>query len=328
MLRLEPCIPPLWARSGHAQTIAGHLLPSKMLRSKGLRVELKLDGAEGDRLVFFVQSGTTSTVVYVFHGLAGSSDSSYMHRTSQVAQKLGHTVVLVNHRGCGEGAGLARAPYHSGRAEDLSAVIDWGRKHFPTHQHLAVGFSMSANALLLLGARQRGSILPDALIAVNAPVSLEDSALRLHKGLNRIYDRKFLRDCKRDVLVAHPKTDRLNNLNWRSTLYDFDQAYTAAAGGFASREDYYGTCSALPYLSGIEVPAVVLSAEDDPFVPASHYKKAQPSPNMIIHLEKVGGHMGYLSAARTPMGTRRWQDYAVREALLLLGSRGMQRGRP
>ena len=48
-LNLEPCMPPLWAPSGHAQTLLGHLLPSPMLKLEGKRVEIDLP--DGDRLV-------------------------------------------------------------------------------------------------------------------------------------------------------------------------------------------------------------------------------------------------------------------------------------
>ncbi len=125
MLKLEACEKPKWAPTGHAQTILGHLLPSPKLTHKGRRIEIPLP--DGDRLIGFIQEGTSKTIVYIFHGLAGSTDSTYMHRTAILAQKQNHTVFIVNHRGCGEGAGLAKNPYHSGRAEDLSAAITAGR---------------------------------------------------------------------------------------------------------------------------------------------------------------------------------------------------------
>ena len=152
-MRLEPCIPPAWANSGHAQTILGHLLPSPKLENKGRRISIDLP--DGDRLIGFAHHGTSNTCVYIFHGLAGSVDSSYIHRTALIARAQGHSVIIANHRGCGEGAGLARQPYHSGRGEDLAAVIAYGRKLFPRHRHVAIGFSLSGNALLLLVSRCR-----------------------------------------------------------------------------------------------------------------------------------------------------------------------------
>ena len=157
--------------------------------------------------------------ILLFHGLTGSTDSNYMHRTALLALERGDTVMRVNHRNCGKGFGLAKGPYHSGRAEDLSSVIAYGKKIFPKHKHIAIGFSLSANALLLLLSGERGTVKPDAAIAVNAPINLEDSAYLLKKGFNRIYDFEFMRLSRRDVLKI--KKGELK-LPLYFTMHDFD----------------------------------------------------------------------------------------------------------
>lgn len=316
MLNLEPCLPPKWASTGHSQTILGHLLPSPRLKFKGQSFEIPLN--DGDRLVGFVQEGSTNTVVYIFHGLAGSTDSTYIHRTSILAQKLGHTVIIVNHRGCGEGAGLARSPYHSGRGEDLSAAIEAGRKMFPHRRHVAIGFSMSGNALLLLVSGVRGTVKPDAAISVNAPIDLEKCAHILKRGLNRLYDIKFYQQCRKDVFAA--KHDLLSGIKIPRlmTLHDFDNLYTAPVGGFKNREDYYQSCSTYGVLDRIDVPTIVMTAKDDPFVKFESYASAKFSSKVHFHAEEFGGHMGYLTRESTPYGTKRWQDYALFEALKVI----------
>lgn len=313
MLKLEPCTPPKWAPTGHAQTILGHLLPSPRLISKGTRVEIPLE--DGDRLVGFVQNGTSNTIVYIFHGLAGSIDSTYIHRTALLAQKLEHTVFIVNHRGCGEGAGLAKGPYHSGRADDLSSVIAAGRTMFPKHRHVAIGFSMSGNALLLLVGGRHNLIKPDAAISVNAPIDLEKCSMLLSRGINRLYDIKFYQQCRKDIFVAQNPILKNMKVPRLMKIYDFDNLYTAPAGGFKNREDYYSRCSTHTLLEHIETPTIVITAKDDPFVPFESYQNAKVSNNVLLHAEEFGGHMGYLSKTKTPFGTNRWQDYAIREAL-------------
>jgi hypothetical protein len=312
-LNLEPCEPPSWARGGHYQTVLGHMLPQPTLRSKGRRAEIALP--DGDRLVGFVQAGLSTTVVYLFHGLAGSTDSSYMHRTSLLMQKLGHNVIMVNHRGCGEGAGLAHGPYHSGRGEDLGAAIAFGRRHYPRHRHLAIGFSLSGNALLCLVSGMRGTDQPDAAIAVNAPVDLARCAVLLGQGFNRVYDLRFYLQCRRDVISGLGHNLIEYPLPRVSTLYQFDRLFTAPAGGFKDREDYYRTCSTYQNLSAIQTPTILLTAGDDPFVPSDSYRGARLSKNVRLHLEEHGGHMGYITKHKTLLGTRRWLDYALQAAV-------------
>ncbi len=315
-LTLTPCIPPQWAPSGHMQTVMGHILPSPRLKQKGKTYEIPLP--DGDRLIGFLLLGTSSTVVYLFHGLAGSTDSTYIHRSAKVAQELGHTVFMINHRGCGEGRGLAKAPYHSGRGEDLSEVIAFGKKLFPNHKHLAVGFSLSGNALLLLLTRRRGKTKPDLAIAVNAPIDLHAASLALKTGFNRVYDLKFYLQCRSDVLAGLAEDSIKRSIPKIGTLFTLDQVYTAPAGGFRNREDYYSSCSTAALLSDITTPTVILTTMDDPFVSGETYAAARISPTTRLHIEKFGGHMGYISRAKTPLGTFRWLDYALHQSIQAL----------
>lgn len=317
--RILPCRPPVWAPTGHMQTLLGHLLPSRKLKEKGLQLNVSLE-SEDERIATTYLRGRSSTVVYLFHGLGGYSHAHYMQRTALIARNFGHHVFLNNHRGCGEGAGLAVEPYHSGRAEDLSAVIAYGRQMLPHHRHIAIGFSLSANALLLLAAGVRASVLPDAAIAVNGPIDLTAAANRLDEGLNLIYSLNFTSELKVSVKTRE-KTGRLQDaykFPLITTVRDFDRIYTAPAGGFKSRDEYYTRCSAKQYLGNIQIPTVLLTAEDDPFISVDSYRTAKLSDSTILHVEKHGGHMGYLTNQSTPVGSSRWLDYALREYISAL----------
>lgn len=303
---INSCSPPRWATHGHLQTIFSHILPSPTINEEADIHIVNLD--DGDQIYAQYYKGKNPTVVYLFHGLGGSSDSNYIQRTAIVARKLGFHVFTVNHRGCGIGAGKARNPYHSGRAEDLSAMIAYGRHLFPEFKHIGIGFSLSANALLLLAANVRGTIRPDLAIAVNAPIDLERAANLLQKGINKIYDKRFLLDLKK-YLIANRPLD-IGNYSKVKTLKDFDNRYTAPFGGFKNREDYYQQCSAKQYLGQINIPTVIISAHDDPFVNITDYKDAILSDQVILHLEKHGGHIGYLQ--RKGFKFDRWLDYALR----------------
>lgn len=295
------CLPPAWARGGHLQTIAAQFLPSPAPEPPWER--LRLDLGDGDTLALRVLPGRTGVVVHLFHGLGGSADGHYIRRAAARLRDLGHTVLAANHRGAGEGAGLARKPYHSGATADLEAVLAWGRARFPGQRHLAVGFSISANILLLLLGRG-GKFLPDAALAVNPPADLDACSRRLLQGFNRVYDQYYVRKLRKDVL-ARPGAPVLGPT---PTLRAFDAAYTAVQAGFPSRDAYYAQCSCGPHLGGITVPTVLLTSLDDPFAPASDLDAWRPSGAVHVHREPCGGHMGYIS--RNLEGFR-WLDYAL-----------------
>jgi predicted alpha/beta-fold hydrolase len=320
------CTPPVWAGGGHAQTILGHSLPSPGARAAEVpgarRLEVPL--ADGDRLVAFALPGTSGVRVHLFHGLSGDVDSDYMRRTAAVLRELGHEVWLVNHRGCGLGRGLAAGTYHSGVSPDMQAVLALSRSEAPALLHLVIGFSLSGNVALLL-AGQGLEPLPDGLIAVNPPVDLARASVAIGKGLNRLYELRFLwrlrravRERELDGLVAERiAIPRL------ATLMDFDDLYTAPRSGFADGADYYRRCSSLPHLGRIATPTVIVTAGDDPFVEPEAYREARLPESVLLHVEPVGGHVGYL--ARDGLGWRHWLDGALVHYVEALAARARPR---
>ena len=304
------CDPPFWARGAHLQTIAANYLPSRDPALPWERVRLDLD--DGDALALRVLPGASGVVVQLFHGLGGSADGHYLLRAAARFHALGHTVLAVNHRGAGEGAGWSRRSYNSGSTPDLEAALRFGRARFPGQTQVAVGFSISANMLLLLLGRG-GTDLPDRAIAVNPPVDLEACSRRLVSGFNRCYDQYFVRKVRRQVMLrpgARP-------LVCTGTLRHFDAVYTAPQAGYPSRDAYYAQCSSGPYLDRIQVPTVILTTLDDPFAPGGDVLKCALAPAVHLHIEPTGGHMGYISRN---LPDHRWLDYALEHYLVQLMS--------
>ncbi|UOF02738.1 YheT family hydrolase [Bdellovibrio reynosensis] len=317
-LELIPLKAPFWADSGHGQTLWAHFLSSPKLEYLGKNFEVDLP--DGDRLFCFYKPGTSHLVISLFHGLSGDVHADYMQRTALLCEQLGHSVVLVNHRGAGHGFAHARHPYHSGRAEDVSAVLAKLREMFPGKKQIAVGYSMSGNMLLCLLGGFKGHVKPDGAITVNAPLNLANGSRNLKQGFNRIYDLRFVNRLRKNIHKKHRHglIDKKYNIPLWSTVWDMDQIYTAPAGGFKDREDYYQTCSSINYISNIDVPTYVLSALDDPFIMAEDYLNAQFSKSVQVHIEARGGHLGYIHSDKTPLGTNRWLDYYLHEAFKAL----------
>lgn len=310
-----PCQPPLYARSGYAQTLLGNYLRMPKQSVVGARTEIALP--DGDTLVarvFAPQQGRSRLVVLaVFHGLGGHIDRPYMKRAVDLGLARGCEVWAVNHRGCGEGRGLARGIYHSGVAPDLGQVFAAIRRSRPGARIIGVGFSLSANAILLTMGRGVDGIaeLPDAAIAVNPPIDLGRCAELICAPHHVVFNLYFLRGCMRHV--REREADGLIEpgrypVSLRMSLKEFDDAVTAPMGGFASRHDYYARASALPHLAQIERPTVILHAEDDPFIDPADFGRARYGPGVHLHLERYGGHLGYVGEGLPYL---RWLDYGM-----------------
>lgn len=307
--------PPFWALGGHQQTLWGHFLYSPQFTQSIPFENVAL--SNGDQLAIQVIQKNSEIVVSLFHGLSGSTESDYMQRTARICEQLGLTCVLVNHRGAGAGRDLAKLPYHSGIAEDISSVLDYLKLKFPSRRNITVGFSMSGNIILNLVSGNRGSTRPDAAITVNAPINLTRSSLLLRQGVNRVYDKRFITLLKDQFLQKQNEglLDPSLKISSNSTIWDLDEIFTAPLCGFQSRADYYESCSSFLHLHKIAIPTYVLTSADDPFVSPIDYLENPRSLFVQMRVEQHGGHLGYIDGSKHSIMGRRWLDQYLYEAL-------------
>jgi predicted alpha/beta-fold hydrolase len=240
----------------------------------------------------------------LLHGLEGSARSHYVRGTLAEAQQRGWGATLLLFRSCGATLNRTRRFYHSGETGDLALVVDRVLRDYPRAPLVLAGYSLGGNVLLKwLG--ERGPDLANRIrgaVAVSVPFDLARGSRHIQRGFARIYEAHFLRSLKRKTyakLAQFPDLVDPARVAAASTLYAFDDAVTAPVHGFASAEDYYTRSSALGYLHGIRVPTLLLSATDDPFLPASVLDDvralARRTPALTVEFLAAGGHVGFVS---------------------------------
>ncbi len=99
--------------------------------------------------------------------------------------------------------------------------------------------------------------------------------------------------------ATHPGAFSLDPLATIRTVREFDEAYTAPHFGFASAADYYHRAAGMRVVDRIRIPALVVSAADDPFVPAAIFQDPSlaANPNIRLVVTEHGGHCGFLGPA-------------------------------
>ena len=96
------------------------------------------------------------------------------------------------------------------------------------------------------------------------------------------------------------------------TIRAFDDIYTAPHHGFGNANNYYVQASALRVVDRIRIPTLVLSAEDDPFVPAQPFRdpKVAANPHLDVRLSAFGGHCGFVGE-RSGMHDGYWAEQQI-----------------
>ena len=238
-------------------------------------------------------------LLVLFHGLEGSSQSHYAQAFADAARRRGWRFVVPHFRGCSGELNLAPRAYHSGDYAEVGWMLEQVRR-----QHsgplIAAGVSLGGNALLRWAqeAGESASRTASAVAAICSPIDLAAAGRAIGSGFNRqVYTRMFLRTMVPKALrklQQHPGLFDGQALREVRDLYEFDNLFTAPLHGFRDTEDYWARASAKPQLPRIRLPALVLNARNDPFVPASSLPSVQDAgPFVTLWQPRHGGHVGF-----------------------------------
>jgi uncharacterized protein len=292
-------------RGGHLQTLYAWARPRRFraLPDPELRYFDVADDARVLAHCHFHQQRSAHPTLLLLHGLEGSSLAHYMRGLAEKAWASGWNVVRLNQRNCGNTEHLSRGLYHSGLTHDPIVVL---RELIAADriETLAVaGYSLGGNLALKL-AGELGTSMPElkAVCAVSPVMDLGRCVQALERRANYPYQWNFVRNLKarmRRKAAAFPDVYDLSRLSGIWTVRQFDEVYTAPHHGFRDATDYYYRASAMRVIDRIAVPALIMSAEDDPFVPPDPFRDptATHNPNITIVVTPHGGHCAYLERA-------------------------------
>jgi uncharacterized protein len=303
--------PAAWLRGRHGQTIVPALLPAREPGGEILDVEV----APGTsvRLVVMRPGGPATGTLVLFHGLAGSAASHYMRRTAAFALSRARAVVRVNLRSCGGTEAMSETLYNAGQSEDADRILAALEREGLPRPFELVGFSLGGNIVLRYAGLSGEACRADAVCGVNPPIDLAACLDALERPANAPYHLYFTREmCVQLRRIRKVRTVAGPPARWWSIggVRRFDDLFTAPDAGYPDAATYYAAASAGPVLHGVRRPTLVLSASDDPLVPASMFEPfRQASPNVYFVHPGGGGHVGYWQEARP----RYWAARALLE---------------
>nr|WP_315463662.1 alpha/beta fold hydrolase [uncultured Rhodoferax sp.] len=295
-------VAPFWLPGGNLQTIWPALYSRRVFGPHPQFRRERWDTPDHD----FVDvdwlhpgAGSDAPLLVMFHGLEGSSRSHYAEAFADFARSRGMAYAVPHFRGCSGELNRAPRAYHSGDYEEIGWVLQQFRR-----QHrgpvLAVGVSLGGNALLRWAeeAGDTAAASATAVAAVCSPIDLAAGGYAIGRGFNRVvYTRMFLNTMvpkAMQKLAQFPGLFDGEALKAARDLYEFDNLFTAPLHGFKSTEDYWARASAKPHLHRIRIPALVVNARNDPFVPAwSLPSQADVGRHVTLWQPAHGGHVGF-----------------------------------
>lgn len=296
---------PRWLPGGHLQTIWPALWSRRQRPPTYRRERWHTPDSDFIDADWLDAGAAGAPLLVLLHGLEGSSASHYAVAFAAAARGLGWRFVMPHFRGCSGELNRAPRAYHSGDHEEIGWLLARCRAAH-AGPLLAVGVSLGGNALMRWAGEQgeQASHMVRALAAVSSPLDLAAGGHAIGRGFNRlVYGRMFLRSMKPKALAKleqHPGLFDRDRLLAARDLYEFDDVFTAPLHGFRGVEDYWARASAKPHLHCVRVPALLLNAANDPFVPApSLPRQAEVARCVTLWQPPHGGHVGF-PAGRFP----------------------------
>ena len=293
---------PLFFRNGHLQSI----YPTIFRKVGGVHYRReRIITPDDDFLDLDWMSGKSDRLTIISHGLEGNSSRAYVKGMVKAVTDAGFDALAWNFRGCGGTINRQPQLYHSGSYKDLETVIEHVFQHCEYREINLIGFSMGGNiSLIYLGHKDSTVDLRiKKCIVFSVPCDLKAGSEQIGKPTNQIYMERFLRLLHEKIKakkVTFPGLFDDRDYSTIKNFYDFDNRYTAPLHGFVDADDYWRQSSSKQFIKSIQVPTLLVSALDDPFLAPACYPFRESAANPYVSLEtpKHGGHVGFVSFNR------------------------------
>lgn len=294
--------PPLWLPNGHFQTI----YPSLFRKVDGISYQrVRLSTPDHDFLdldwskVNPHETHSQRPLLILSHGLEGDSTRQYITGMVRLFNQHQFDCLAWNFRSCSGEINKQVRFYHSGATDDLDLVIKYAAQNYK--EIYLMGFSLGGNLTLKYLGENGENLRPEIKKAVtfSVPLHLSGSSSKMESWQDWVYTRRFNKTLTKKIqekAVYFPENINTTNLSKIRTLRDFDNYYTSQLHGFKDAEDYYQRNSSLYFIEKIQIPTLIINAQNDPFLSKEcfPFDKVSRLEKVFLQAPEKGGHCGFM----------------------------------
>ncbi len=302
---IVPFEPPAWLRNPHLQSILPSIPPRRahVLRRAGdlLRAsrDVLVDCGDGVRLLghHAAQANGRGTVL-LLHGWEGSAESLYVLSAAAYLYGRGVDVFRLNLRDHGPTHHLNPELFHSCRIAEVVGAVRAVQQLLSGQPLSLAGYSLGGNFALRVAVRAPAAgIRLRRVVAVCPVLDPAHTLERLEHG-PWIYRNYFVLKWRRSLLQkrrAWPDLYDLDELLTDRNLTSMTERMVLRYSSFPDLQSYLaGYAIVGPALADLVVPSRIITALDDPLIPASDLGRLATSAALSIVATRRGGHCGFL----------------------------------
>jgi predicted alpha/beta-fold hydrolase len=213
-------------------------------------------------------------------------------------------VVRLNLRDHGDTHHLNRELFHSCRLPEVVGAVRRLQALMPTQPLALAGFSLGGNFMLRVAAEAPATGLRIVrAIGISPVLDPATSMDALENGLalyRRYFIHKWTRSLRRKQ-VAWPGAFEFGELLSSGDLRRMTRELVLSHSGYADVADYFrGYAITEDRLAGLQVPSVIVAADDDPIIPSVDLARIARPPALRVVTTATGGHCGFFDRLSGP----------------------------
>ncbi len=303
-------LPKHWLRNGTLQTLLSHIQsPNDRLVNQGEQTIL-IDGGTDEtgmdpdgaaRLVGYYTAHKSAEpcrgLVMTIHGWEGCSHSSYNLVVGSALVAAGYDVLRLNLRDHGPSHGLNRGLFYVTLLNEVLAATRQVAALAGDLPFYLLGASLGGNFALRLALAHAAQPIDGlaGILAVNPAINPSRSTdLVDHHTWIRLYFRRRWLASLHTKQELFPALYNFAPVEKIPSIRDMTEWMIQHYSTYPDVESYFADYAVSPAkLNDLTVPVTIVTAADDPIIPADDFYNLPPHPLLTVHVLPTGGHVGY-----------------------------------
>ncbi len=242
------------------------------------------------------------SLVVLFHGWEGSSDSVYVLSAAKRLYEDGHDIFRLNFRDHGNTTHLNREIFNSTRLSDITGAMVTLQQQLSYSKYFLAGFSLGGNFTLRTTiAQAEHDYRIDKAMAICPVICPNDTMQALSNG-PFFYEQHFVKQWKQslqDKTVHFPEYKYSEHLKQLKTLNHINDFFIPGYTPFNDSESYFDAYHLKEArLTQLPVPTTIITSEDDPIVRHHMLPRSVANPHLSVEVTRYGSHCAYLKNYR------------------------------
>ena len=310
MYQIASYQPPFWARNTHVQSLLATFKLRRVFVEKKAKPmldvteEVILDCGDNVRLqgYYSPSANPDAPLVVLLHGWEGSANSMYLLSSAQSLFAAGYSIFRLNLRDHGESHHLNEELFHSCRLDEVVGAIKEIHRKYQPQRFCLGGYSLGGNFCVRVAAVAHKHAIPlDKVVAICPPIDPFETMREIQEGF-AAYNWYFLKKWRTSLgkkAEIFPERYNKQKLLEHKDLSKLTDVLITEFGDFENSKAYFDAYALKgDRLQDLQVPTVILLAEDDTIIPHAGSEKLHKSDYLSIIKSSYGGHCGFLKDSK------------------------------